>query len=238
MTDDINKMSSAELAQAIKNVPIGESDQDFESSDYETDENELAESEPVEAVEEQTRRFIQEIDEEKAAEQRELEEEKREEAFKYLEGRIRESGGEEQFVGSFQKALMDDYGELRERYGPVAPWVDRFGDLIMKGKIRIKDEDMARFDNPHEHTFLEWIGKPSQMKELSTDEIRTVIEIGAKEAPLRSRVKAFARPSEMHPIPKAKPVRKKPTYKMPDISSEDFNEMLIDWSRKHPEKFR
>jgi hypothetical protein len=247
MTDNINEMSSDQLAQLIKIAPIPQVEetepQEFDSpGSYQADEEE--EMQPEEQLSSQEiSEAISEFktNHEEDGETQELAEEKQRESIQYLEGRIKGAGGEEQFMNDFQSALASDYRSLRDRYSVVGDLVDRFADHLIRGKIKIKDEDMKNSDNPHEHTFLTWIGKPAQMRDLSVEEIEEVITIGAQGSPLRSKVKEFARPSEMHPIPRVerpKPKRREPTYKMPDITGEDFKEMLTDWSRKHPEKFR
>ena len=53
-------------------------------------------------------------------------------------------------------------------------------------------------DNPNEQAFLRWGGKPSLMRGLGVDQVRAIIEIGAKGETLKSKSKDIMVPQAMN----------------------------------------
>ena len=210
--------TSEEIKQQILNVSqglpesqtydaeggYGENDVGIESEDFQL----LGGEEDLEQVKETPEEFSQrmwnETQEEEAQEKREAEAERQQAGLDYLEKRIKSSGSEEAFFGNLQNAMVEDFRDLKFKYAPnsqspLAGVIDRFGFEFDRGKIRLSPQTIKDSDAPHEQLFLRWLSKPSVMRDLSMDQIREAIEIGARGEPLRSRAKEIMAPHAMHP---------------------------------------
>lgn len=123
------------------------------------------------------------------------------------EAEMEESGPRTDDLGRrYLDEIREDFKDLRFKYAEVGNLVDRFGFEFKRGKIKVPPQDLMDSDNPHEQAFLRWVGKPSVMRGLGVDQVRTIIEIGAKGETLKSKSKDIMAPQAMNPIPKkAKP---------------------------------
>jgi len=140
--------------------------------------------------------------------------------------------------GRFLQALAADMIDLHERYGdPVSEFERDFNS----GRFRVPP-GVERSENPHEVAFLSWL--VDHANEFDSDYLSAVLpkrddmgdlEDEEKTFPLRSRSADILKPERVRP-PHQRRVEK--TIKLPDLSTEDMQEMLSDWSAKHPERFR
>ena len=133
---------------------------------------------------------------------------------------------------NLQKAIAEDVEDIALKY-------NKTGDLLLR-KLRRGEVDLDNanllIDNTLEDALIGSLTE-NEIRQLSTEQLREIID-GAKN-PLRTKSLDIAEPRRI-PIKQA-PVRsrqKQQTYKMPDLSQDDFNEMFRDWAIKHPEKMR
>ena len=106
---------------------------------------------------------------------------------------------------------------------------------LRRGEVDLDNANLL-IDNTLEDALIGSLTE-NEIRQLSTEQLREIID-GAKN-PLRTKSLDIAEPRRI-PIKQA-PVRsrqKQQTYKMPDLSQDDFNEMFRDWAIKHPEKMR
>lgn len=221
--------SANELKEDIlkTTVPVSsDDDQDFESPSYE-----------VGPVEEPEAPVSPTLDD-----QVEQAEEKRQDNLNYLPRQVEAAGGEEQFRQNFQNAQFQDFQAVKDLFRNRPDLADAYASEYIKGQIKISPEMMQNSDVPQLDSAIDWVGTDRVKKRynVSSKDIDD-ISVTAREEYPRSASKALLFPPLMHPEPrkeKPKPKRKEPTYQMPNISDEDFKEMLGDWSKKHPERWR
>jgi len=133
-------------------------------------------------------------------------------------------------------ALEADFLELRDRYGHDL--VNKFGDDFRIGKVRIP-AGIERTDNAHEALFLSWMVGNKIFDKMNYKEQREFLR-ATEGPPLRSRSRDITNPEHKRPTPKPRKPRQRQeaTYRFPEITPDDLSEMLRDWSKKHPEKFK
>ena len=134
----------------------------------------------------------------------------------------------QQDAQAMMSALETDFLDLTERYGNL---VGQFQIDFQLGKVKIP-KNQHLIENSLEDLFLNWFGKSKAFSEMNHREIGDIIK-KASGPGLLCRSRDLLMPQVVRPKPK--PKRKEQTFRMPDISTEDLNEMLRDWARKHPE---
>lgn len=140
--------------------------------------------------------------------------------------------------GRFLQAYTSDMLDLHERYGDP---VSEFERDFYSGRFKAPP-GLEKSENPHEVAFLSWLAQHAN--EFDSDYLSAVLpkrddmgdlEDEEKTFPLRSRSADILSPERVRP---QRQRRVEKTVKLPDLSTEDMQEMLADWSRKHPERFR
>lgn len=138
----------------------------------------------------------------------------------------------------FAQAYVADMADLHERYGEP---VNEFERDFNSGRFRAP-AGLEKTENALEVGFLAWLGQHAS--EFDSDYLGAVLprrddmgdlEDEEKTIPLRSRSAAILNPQGVRP---ARERRVEKTIKMPDLSLQDVNEMVSDWAKKHPERFR
>lgn len=138
---------------------------------------------------------------------------------------------------NMQRALAQDLADLQERYPKAYPHFLRKMNL---GRVVVPD-DIMNEPNALEQLLIQTVVEDARKMDAQTlaEVIGHAETEDERRQPLRSRSADIAEPRRV-PIKQA-PVRsrqKQQTYKMPDLSQDDFNEMFRDWAIKHPEKMR
>jgi hypothetical protein len=144
---------------------------------------------------------------------------------------IREQAQQQQKVAILNEAIGLDTLALADRYGNDL--VQDFVKDFQLGKIKM-DDDMAKVDNALEALFLEWVDRPSVMNKLTPHDLEKIIT-ATNEKPVRSRSVDALIPQRVRPKPKPKAEK---THRVLELSSQDVQEALGDWLKKHPERFR
>ena len=145
----------------------------------------------------------------------------------------------QQKAAQFGVAVNLDLIDLAERYGDNL--VQKFNSDLQRNRVQIP-KGIEKVENTLEYLFREvWLpGQKVSASELDKflphrDEFGN-IEDPERTIPLRSRSMDVLIPARVRPTPKPKPKAEK-TYRVPNLSTEDMQEMLVDWSKKHPERF-
>jgi hypothetical protein len=159
-----------------------------------------------------------------------------------------EQEDDQQKTAAFGVAVNLDLMDLNDKYeNPVDVHgnnlVDKFARDVQRGKVRIP-EGIEKIPNAVEYIFTQ-IYVPEQKVAASElgkfaahgDEFGNILD-PEKTIPLQSRSMDVVRPDRVRPTPQPRQRRVEKTVKLPDLSTEDMQEMLADWSRKHPERFR
>ena len=133
-------------------------------------------------------------------------------------------------------ALETDFLELGQRYGEGL--VKKFMDDFKLSKVKIP-RGQEKIDNALEDLFFNWVQKNGAMDKMSASEIRVFLK-ATEGPPLICRSRDLVMPEHKKPEKPKKPrkPREESTFRFPEITTDDFNEMINDWSKKHPERWR
>jgi len=134
---------------------------------------------------------------------------------------------------NMQNAIAKDLEDFVDRYPRSSA---NFLKKVRRGEIEMPDELMTS-PNALEEWFISSISEDEFRRMSPEAQLELFAKDGEERKPLRTRSLDIAEPRRV--VPKRTPVRpKQQTYKMPDLSHDDFNEMFRDWAIKHPEKMR
>lgn len=207
--DDFGTMSSAELKQAIANAGANVSEEGRDPD--------LVKMDQAQARQEKYESFSPE------------------EQMRFHDLPVPEDESERQ--GRFLQAYTSDMIDLHERYGDP---VNEFERDFNSGRFRVPP-GVEKSENPHEVAYLAWLAQHAN--EFDSDYLSAVLpkrddmgdlEDEEKTFPLRSRSADILKPERVRP---QRQRRVEKTVKLPDLSTEDMQEMLNDWAKKHPERF-
>lgn len=134
---------------------------------------------------------------------------------------------------NLQSALSEDLESLAERY-PRA--INHFIRKMRRGEVSMP-EGIEAEPNALEQMLIQSI-TPEEARKMDTDTLAEIIGYAEypdeRRPPLRTRSLDAAIPARKKPVQQK--VKRQPTYTLPDVTQEDFQEMFSDWMRKRPEK--
>jgi hypothetical protein len=166
-----------------------------------------------------------------------------EEKLAYHNLPVPEEGEAQQRMARATTAFANDMRYARRQCGDAV--ANEVEEGIQSKRLSLPEESV-KSSNPIYDLHLRVAAEQVQRGEMSAEAFGKMlphqddfgnIEDPEKLNPPSSQFVDEIFPQRVRPTPKPK-ARAEKTYKVPDLSTEDLQEALGDWMKKHPEKFR